>query len=111
MTAILHRGHDPAYSVQQRPPSFPRREGAVCGIIAGPRPVLPSLMNSGVIYAALAFLSWGLFPLYFRAISDVPASQILLHRIIWSLVFLAVVLAVRRQWNWVPPLLRRPKVI
>jgi chloramphenicol-sensitive protein RarD len=68
-------------------------------------------MNPGVIYAALAFLCWGLFPLYFRAIAEVPPSQILLHRILWSLVFLLVVLAVRRQWSWVGPTLRQPKVI
>ncbi|HEU4852337.1 MAG TPA: EamA family transporter RarD [Telluria sp.] len=68
-------------------------------------------MNSGVLFAALAFLSWGLFPLYFHAISEVPPAQILLHRILWSLVFLVLVLAVRRQWKWVPPLLRQPKVI
>ena len=68
-------------------------------------------MNSGVIYAALAFLSWGLFPLYFRAIADVPPSQILMHRMIWSLVFLAVLLAVRRQWKWLPQLLASPRAV
>lgn len=75
------------------------------------RILLPSLMNSGVIYAALAFLSWGLFPLYFRAISEVPPSQILLHRMLWSLAFLAVVLAVRRQWKWLPQLLAGPRAV
>lgn len=68
-------------------------------------------MNSGVIYAALAFLSWGLFPLYFRALADVAPSQILMHRMIWSLVFLAVLLAVRRQWRWLPQLLASPRAV
>jgi len=68
-------------------------------------------MNTGMLYAAGAFLSWGLFPLYFHAIKNVPASEILAHRMAWSLVFLMVVLAVRRQWKWLPQVLRQPKVV
>jgi chloramphenicol-sensitive protein RarD len=68
-------------------------------------------MNTGMLYAAGAFLSWGLFPLYFHAIKNVPASEILAHRMVWSLVFLMVVLTVRRQWKWLPQVLRQPKVV
>ena len=68
-------------------------------------------MNTGMLYAAGAFLSWGLFPLYFHAIKDVPASEILAHRMAWSLLFLMLVLAVRRQWKWLPQVLRQPKVV
>lgn len=68
-------------------------------------------MRTGIIYAALAFLSWGLFPLYFHALNAVPATQILAHRVLWSLLFLVIVLAVRRQWAWLPAIIRRPKVV
>jgi len=68
-------------------------------------------MNTGMLYAAGAFLSWGLFPLYFHAIKNVPASEILAHRMAWSLLFLMIVLAVRRQWKWLPQVLRQPKVV
>lgn len=68
-------------------------------------------MNTGMLYAAGAFLSWGLFPLYFHAIKNVPASEILAHRMAWSLVFLMLVLAVRRQWKWLPQVLRQPKIV
>jgi chloramphenicol-sensitive protein RarD len=68
-------------------------------------------MNTGMLYAAGAFLSWGLFPLYFHAIKQVPASEILAHRMAWSLVFLMLVLLVRRQWKWLPDVLRKPKVV
>lgn len=64
-----------------------------------------------MLYAAGAFLAWGLFPLYFHAIKDVPASEILAHRMAWSLVFLMLVLLVRRQWKWLPQVLRQPKVV
>jgi chloramphenicol-sensitive protein RarD len=68
-------------------------------------------MRIGTLYAALAFLIWGLFPLYFHAIDEVPATQILIHRVLWSLLFLAIVLAVRRQWAWLPAVLRQPRLV
>jgi chloramphenicol-sensitive protein RarD len=68
-------------------------------------------MSTGVLYAALAFFCWGLFPLYFHAIGEVPPMEILAHRMLWSLLFLAIVLAVRRQWKWLPDVLAKPKVI
>jgi chloramphenicol-sensitive protein RarD len=68
-------------------------------------------MKTGMLYAAGAFLSWGLFPLYFHAIKDVPASEILAHRMVWSLVFLMLVLLARRQWKWLPEVLRQPRVV
>jgi chloramphenicol-sensitive protein RarD len=68
-------------------------------------------MNRGIAYAALAFLIWGLFPLYFRALHEVPPVQILAHRMVWSLVFLCAVLTIRRQWRWLPEVLRRPRVV
>jgi len=66
-------------------------------------------MSTGILSAALAFLCWGLFPLYFHAIGDVPPVQILAHRMLWSLLFLVIVLAVRRQWAWLD-LVRKPRV-
>lgn len=68
-------------------------------------------MNPGMLYAALAFLSWGLFPLYFHAIHDVAPLEILAHRMVWSLLFLGIVLSVRRQWSWLGKLARQPRVV
>lgn len=68
-------------------------------------------MRTGILSAALAFLCWGLFPLYFHAISDVPPMQILVHRVLWSLLFLTIILAARRQWAWLGALRSRPRVI
>ena len=68
-------------------------------------------MRTGIINATLAFLCWGLFPIYFHALHEVPPSQILAHRVLWSLLFLAIVLSVRRQWQWLPAVLRQPRVI
>jgi chloramphenicol-sensitive protein RarD len=68
-------------------------------------------MRSGILSAGLAFLCWGLFPLYFHAISDVPPLQILVHRVVWSLLFLVVILTARRQWAWLGELRSKPRVM
>lgn len=57
-----------------------------------PRAPLPE-SALGVIYALLAYGAWGLMPLYWKAIAWLPADQIVAHRVIWSLLVLAVLLA------------------
>jgi len=49
---------------------------------------------------------WGLFPLYWPLLEPTPAVQILAHRMIWSLVFVAIVLLIRRRWAFVAQLCR-----
>ncbi len=71
----------------------------------------PPHMNTGILYATFAFFCWGLFPLYFHAIGEVPAMEILAHRMLWSLLFLGLVLTVRQQWKWLPRVLRQPRVL
>jgi chloramphenicol-sensitive protein RarD len=68
-------------------------------------------MRTGILSAALAFLCWGLFPLYFHAISEVPPMQILVHRVLWSLLFLAIILTMRQQWKWLGELRTQPRVM
>ncbi len=68
-------------------------------------------MNAGMVSAALAYVAWGLFPLYFRQLSAVPPMEIVLHRTVWSLVFLVGVLAAMRRFAWLPPLLRQPRAL
>ena len=68
-------------------------------------------MNTGILYAALAFFCWGLFPLYFHALGEVPPTEILAHRMVWSLLFLAVVLLWRRQWGWLAAAAGKPRLL
>ena len=68
-------------------------------------------MNSGIFLATSAFLCWGLFPLYFHAIGEVPPQEILAHRMLWSLLFLVIVLTVRQQWKWLPKVLQQPRIL
>ena len=68
-------------------------------------------MRTGVLSAALAFVCWGLFPLYFHALNDIAPLQIMVHRVVWSLLFLGVVLTARRQWKWLGELRGQPRVM
>ncbi|RZI44011.1 EamA family transporter RarD [Herbaspirillum sp. HC18] len=68
-------------------------------------------MNTGILYAASAYAIWGVFPLYFKSLQAIAPMEILLHRMVWSLVFVVIVLAARRQWGWLRDALRRPKVL
>lgn len=55
--------------------------------------------KKGVIYTAVSFIMWGLFPLYWKLLEQLPALDILAHRIIWSFVFMCIVLFFLRQWK------------
>ncbi|MFO1227751.1 EamA family transporter RarD [Roseateles sp.] len=57
-------------------------------------------MNPGIAFAALAYLTWGLFPLYLKQVASVPALEVVAHRTVWSLVFSLAMLAVLRRWSW-----------
>lgn len=68
-------------------------------------------MNPGIAYACIAFVMWGLFPLYLWRIASVPALEVVLHRSVWSLVLLLGILAVLRRFGWLGELLREPRRI
>ena len=68
-------------------------------------------MRKGILYATACYTAWGLFPIYFKAINQIPPLEILFHRMLWALLFLVMVLAWRKQWRWIPELLKKPKLI
>lgn len=65
----------------------------------------------GGIFAASAYTLWGIAPLYFKNIDFVPALEILLHRIVWSFLLLAVILTVMKQWSSVQAVFQKPKLL
>jgi chloramphenicol-sensitive protein RarD len=58
-------------------------------------------MNRGVVLALTAYLLWGAFPLYFKAVQSIPPADMLAHRVLWSAVFVWVLLAAQRRWQWI----------
>jgi chloramphenicol-sensitive protein RarD len=68
-------------------------------------------MSPGVLQAALAYAMWGLFPLYFQLVSTVAPLEIVLHRSLWSLAVVLVLLAVLRRWAWLRDIVRVPRTL
>jgi chloramphenicol-sensitive protein RarD len=56
-------------------------------------------MKKGVLLAAGAYGLWGLVPLYWKLLKEVPATQLLGHRIVWSFVTLLIIVLLMRQWR------------
>jgi chloramphenicol-sensitive protein RarD len=68
-------------------------------------------MQPGLAYAALAYAMWGLFPIYFQQLRSVGALEIVLHRSVWSLVFVLLLLLVQRRWAWLAGVARQPRTL
>ena len=67
--------------------------------------------RKGAIFACLAFFMWGVAPIYFKMIQHVSAFEILMHRVIWSVMFLILVVSVLNYWDKIKRILIQPKLI
>jgi chloramphenicol-sensitive protein RarD len=63
--------------------------------------------RKGLIAGVSAYLVWGLLPLYWPLLEPAPATEILAHRIAWSLLFIAALLAATTGFGWLRALSRR----
>ena len=54
---------------------------------------------AGLGYGIVAYLIWGFFPVYFKTLSAVPPLQVVAHRIVWSVLFLWIIIALRGTWR------------
>ena len=52
----------------------------------------------GYVFAVVAYLSWGFFPIYFKHLLPSGAIEILAHRVVWSLLFIVLLVSVARGW-------------
>lgn len=67
-------------------------------------------MNRGLLAAAGAYFLWGLWPLYWRLLEQVPALQIMAHRVIWCAAFVLGYLFIRYRLAWLAPLRNNPRL-
>ena len=56
-------------------------------------------MRRGIVAGVTAYLIWGLFPLYWPLLEPAGALEILAHRMVWSLVVMALLVTGLRQWR------------
>lgn len=68
-------------------------------------------MNRGVLYGISAYLMWGFFPIYFKALQVVPSLEIMLHRVVWSFIFVASLIILRQEWPKLRESLRKPRLL
>jgi chloramphenicol-sensitive protein RarD len=52
---------------------------------------------TGIIYTAGAYLLWGILPIYWKFINEVPALEILAHRVIWSFIFVLIIVVLLKR--------------
>ncbi len=67
-----------------------------------------SSSGTGMAAALGAYTIWGLVPLFFKELAAVPATEIIAHRVVWSLLLMAALLGLWRGFAAVRPVLRDP---
>ncbi|MFT4806812.1 MAG: chloramphenicol-sensitive protein RarD [Paraglaciecola sp.] len=68
-------------------------------------------VKAGVLFALAAYSMWGIAPIYFKLLTSVPALEIVMHRIVWSVLVLCLLLFVRKKFRQVFMAIRDPKII
>ena len=65
----------------------------------------------GLAFAISAYLMWGFLPLYMKALSHMPAAEVVAHRVLWSVPVAGILLVVLRRTRDLQAALRSPKVL
>ncbi|MBN1478878.1 EamA family transporter RarD [candidate division KSB1 bacterium] len=66
-------------------------------------------MRKGLFYGLTAYLLWGILPIYWKLLRHVYPLEILFHRMLWSFIFVAIILTIRNRWHWFALLKRKPR--
>jgi len=61
---------------------------------------------SGVLFGLAAFVTWGFLPAYWKQLQPVAPFEILCHRIIWSCIFLCLIITFQKRWGEVTRIVR-----
>ncbi|MBT1451742.1 EamA family transporter RarD [Glaciecola sp. XM2] len=70
-----------------------------------------SQTKAGILFAVAAYTMWGIAPIYFKALTYVPAAEILMHRVIWSVVVLVILIVGLKHLGKVRAALKSRRVI
>jgi chloramphenicol-sensitive protein RarD len=65
----------------------------------------------GLLYGLAAYGSWGVLPIYLKAVKTVPVVEVLCHRVVWALAVLLVVIAARGEMRTVAAALRNRRAL
>lgn len=67
--------------------------------------------RAGLVFALGAYLAWGFVPAYFKMLTHVPPFVVLCHRVVWSVAFLAILLAVQSRGREVAAVVRDRRMV
>lgn len=67
--------------------------------------------RGGLVYGIAAYGLWGLLPLYWHLLKSTGATEVLAHRMVWSLPTALLLLAALRRWTWIRALVRQPRTL
>jgi chloramphenicol-sensitive protein RarD len=71
----------------------------------------PAPDRTGMIYAAGAHVLWGIVPIYWKQIEAAGAVEIVAHRIVWTVVFTVIIIALQRRLGRLWSALRDPRAV
>lgn len=69
-----------------------------------------STQSKGAWYVGLAYVVWGFFPIYWKALVGISALQLISHRIVWSFLMLIVMIARSAEFLVLWQAMRSPRV-
>ncbi|TWX63793.1 EamA family transporter RarD [Colwellia demingiae] len=67
--------------------------------------------RNGALSALSAYLLWGFAPIYFKLLTAIEPGEIMMHRVIWSTVFLLVMIIVMKKWSQLVAIFKQPKIL
>jgi chloramphenicol-sensitive protein RarD len=65
----------------------------------------------GYLYGIVAYALWGFFPIYFKLLKPSPPLEILAHRVVWSVLFISLLLTGMRNWRFLRRLMHDRRLL
>jgi len=70
-----------------------------------------SSYRTGVWLGITAYTVWGLSPIFWNLVEEVPPIEVLAHRVLWAIPILLVVVAIRQRWTALRAAYRNPRTV
>lgn len=67
--------------------------------------------RTGLILGFAAYVMWGVLPLYFKLIASLHPTEIVAHRVVWSVVFVAILASLLGRWKAIMAAVRTPRLL
>ena len=69
------------------------------------------MKNLGLVYALSAYFIWGVVPIFWKWLEEVPALEIVAHRMVWSCLLVVLLILISREWREFTKLFRQRQLL